>query len=486
MSFQQIICIFSRFLYNFSMDKKEIENLRESSTVELKKCADKLPASIWETYSAFANSEGGDIYLGVEERKRAKNFISGISNPQSVLQAFTATVNNSLKVSRNVLNSQDIELAEIDDKTIMHIHVRGANLREKPVYLNNNPFLSYKRLGDSDCLMSLDEVLSLMNDSMPFSRDQEANRVGVVFADLSKITLKKYREDFAGQNPNDPLINADDETFFTRVGALIKTEHGTIPTNAGVLCFGKLEDILKIYPRYSLDFQVRDFGAVKWNSRIVTDDGSFAGNIFDFFNLVIAQLRALLPSPFYVENNADMGKTKVFLTVREAFINALFNADYSLPDAVRIIFDYRRIVIYNSGSMRIDLPLALAGGHSNPRNTLISSLFRRLRLGDKAGSGIPTMFANMKDLNMMTPSYTDDRSKLSTTVRINFLKAVDQPTQEIYDFLCLHDHGLSTKDLSDELGFTRYRISESLSKLQQTELVVDNGKVTKGKLFSAR
>ena len=452
----------------------------------MKRCGDKLPSSIWETYSAFANSDGGDIYLGVEERKRSKNFISGISNPQSVLQAFTATVNNSLKVSRNVLNAKDIELVEIDDKAIMHIRVRGANLREKPVYLNNNPFLSYKRLGDSDCLMSQDEVLSLMNDSLPFSRDQEANRVGITFDDLSKPTLTKYREDFAAQNQNDPLNNVDNESFFTTIGVLMRTDHGLIPTNAGVLCFGKLEDILKIYPRYTLDFQVRDFGAVKWNSRIVTDDGSFSGNIFDFFNLVIPQLRALLPSPFYVENNADMGKTKVFLTVREAFINAIFNADYCLPDALRTIFDYRRIVIYNSGNMRIDLPLALAGGHSNPRNTLICSLFRRLKLGDKAGSGIPTMFANMKDLGMMTPSYTDDHSLLSTTVRINFHKSLDSKTQEIYDFLCERGRGVSTKDVSDQLGFSRYQINESLSKLQRLELVLDNGKKTKGKLFYPR
>ena len=50
----------------------------ESIEVECKKASNSLPKSVWETYSSFANTNGGTIYLGVEEQKDKNNIWNSI------------------------------------------------------------------------------------------------------------------------------------------------------------------------------------------------------------------------------------------------------------------------------------------------------------------------------------------------------------------------------------------------------------------------
>ena len=72
---------------------KELLNHGERITLECKAAEKGLPKSLWETYSAFANTYGGTILLGVEEHKeeidpQKRYTVTNISNPQKLITDF--------------------------------------------------------------------------------------------------------------------------------------------------------------------------------------------------------------------------------------------------------------------------------------------------------------------------------------------------------------------------------------------------------------
>lgn len=60
-----------------SLSESDVRLLREANCIEAKKAKDKLPDSLWDTYSAFANSDGGLILLGVSENSRRELNVTG-------------------------------------------------------------------------------------------------------------------------------------------------------------------------------------------------------------------------------------------------------------------------------------------------------------------------------------------------------------------------------------------------------------------------
>ena len=62
-------------------DLKKFDRYKEDNSREVKKAEGGLPITLWETYSAFANSNGGVIILGVGERQDEDSAVFSIMNP---------------------------------------------------------------------------------------------------------------------------------------------------------------------------------------------------------------------------------------------------------------------------------------------------------------------------------------------------------------------------------------------------------------------
>jgi len=134
----------------------DIELLRESVDLECKLAAGRdgqgaLPEDFWPTYSAFANTQGGVVLLGVREKKLQFS-VEGIANVTKVRKDLFDALNNRNKVSANVLNDASVREIVLEGRTILVIDIPRATRKQRPVYLTTNPFAghTYRRLNDGD------------------------------------------------------------------------------------------------------------------------------------------------------------------------------------------------------------------------------------------------------------------------------------------------------------------------------------------------
>ena len=133
------------------IDFSQLEMYRENNRIEAKRALGGLPRSIWETYSAFANTLGGVILLGVGERPDKALEIAGLPDPEKLIRDFWNGVNDPSKVSVNLLSDRDVFVQEVDNLPIVVIRVPRADRTYRPVYIDGNPVTgTYRRNGEGD------------------------------------------------------------------------------------------------------------------------------------------------------------------------------------------------------------------------------------------------------------------------------------------------------------------------------------------------
>ncbi len=141
----------------------KFDEYREDNRREVKSAKGGLPASLWDTYSAFTNSQGGVIILGVRENEDKSWQTTGLQNPAKIYKEFWDMIHNPVKVSLNLLTDDDVELYDVGGDTIMMIHVPMARREEKPIYLNDNIFkYTYRRNGEGDYRCTKSQVLAML------------------------------------------------------------------------------------------------------------------------------------------------------------------------------------------------------------------------------------------------------------------------------------------------------------------------------------
>ena len=220
-------------------------------------------------------------------------------------------------------------------------------------------------------------------------------------------------------NPDHVWHKLDDNAYLERIGAAsISDVDGKLhPTVAGLLMFGEEYKIRYEFPDYFLDYRETLDPLIRWTDRLESSSGEWSGNLLDFFFQMERKLLKDLKRPFRMEGITRVDETPVHKAIREALANCIANADFNFPRGIVIIKNPETIIIENPGSIITGKAQMLKGGVSEPRNKTIMKMFNLIRIGERAGSGVPDIFSVWDEEGWIPPTveefYKPDRTILS-------------------------------------------------------------------------
>ncbi|MBB5355523.1 hypothetical protein HNR43_001495 [Anoxybacillus mongoliensis] len=197
--------------------------------------------------------------------------------------------------------------------------------------------------------------------------------------ELHLESVRHYREQFAKVKPNHPWNGLETKDFLYKIGAWGKIRNTSKEglTLAGLLMFSEERMITEVLPQYFLEYREYDDNHMHWTSRFTSQDGTWSGNIYDFYFKVMNEFKDV--STFEKE------------AVHEALINAIVHADYNGDGGIIVERQQSYIQFSNPGLFGIPLEQAFSGGVSHLRNPNVFKMFIYIHFCKRAGVGLKTI-----------------------------------------------------------------------------------------------
>ena len=393
---------------------------KETLTIEFKSDKRKYPDSeIFDAVVAFANTEGGDLYLGIEDSGEVTGVHPMHENPIT-LSAYIA--NNTIppvsiraEIIYDKLPVLKISVPKSLNGIVSTINAKVSHRRIKadgtPENIPMYPYEFATRMSD---LRMLDY------SAMPIQQSS--------INDFDPIEIERLKSIIFNYNGDKSLLELQDEDIFKALGLVREQDNKLIPTVTGLLLIGKVSAIKQHIPTHSTSFQVLVGTDVKVNKDIsspLLSTISEISNYLDAWNpereLELGLFRVPIP---------DFDKR----AIREAIVNAFSHRDYSKMGRVRIAITDEGITIANPGGFIEGVSIKnLLTAEPHGRNPQLADALKRIGLAERTGRGIDRIYEGSLIYGNTLPDY-----KNSTSVTVSLFIPKSRPDIQLTKLILMN------------------------------------------------
>ncbi len=452
----------------------------ETLTVEFKSDLKRLPDDeLAAALVCLANSEGGELWLGVEDDGTPTGLHAAHRNLAGLPGLVAARTSPSLNVTVEALELAGLRVARIAvGRSVSDVATTtGKYLRRR-----------LKPDGTPECVALLPHERSSRASHFGLVDASAQAVAGATLADLDPLERERLRQTVQQYGGDRVLLELDDEALDGALGFTTRNEAGLrVPTLTGLLVIGREAALREKVPTHEFAFQVLAREAVAFNE-------------FRRFPLLKA-LDWLETNfrPYNPEKEIQVGLFRVPVpkvdmgAFREALANALVHRDYHRLSAVHVRLDDDGLTISNPGGLVEGVTLGnLLTTEPRPRNRALADAMKRIGIVERSGRGVDKIYRGMLRFGRPEPDYsrTDGNSvilRLATVAADEvFLQLVVEhegrqsgdplPIDSLIALAVLREHKrLNAEELAQHIQRDTTRARRTLEQLLEAGLVEAHG-----------
>lgn len=368
--------------------------MKETLTVEFKSDLKKYgDTDLFEDVVAFANTEGGDLFLGVED----DGIITGVhkehSNPVT-LSAYIA--NNTVPPisTRCEIVDEELPVLKISvPKSYGGIAAtRSGKILRRRMKIDNTP---------ENVPMYPTEIATRLSDLRLLDYSAMIVLEGS-FSDIDPLEVERLRRIILAYDGDKALLELGEEEMLKALGFTREQNGSVYPTVAGILMVGKVPSIKKFVPTAKSSFQVLEGTNVRVNE-------DYTLPVLASIEKIIAHTEVWNP-----QQELEIGLFRMPApefdkrALREAIVNAFCHRDYSVMGRVRIAIEDEGLTIANPGGFIEGVTIQnLLTAEPHGRNQLLADALKRVGLAEKTGRGIDRIFEGSLIYGRLLPDYSN-------------------------------------------------------------------------------
>ncbi|AHF90880.1 putative transcriptional regulator with HTH domain [Opitutaceae bacterium TAV1] len=442
------------------MDIAALLRQPEGKTLEFKRDLSS-PDNVLKTIVAFANTAGGIMLVGVDDKTRKTG---GLADPLKEEERLASLIAD--RISPRLVPTLEI------------LSWRGAQLMRIEVYPGNSSPCFLKNLGpENGVFVRLGSTnrkadIALIREMQRLSASETFDEIPLPEFGRADLDLEAAAALFS------PRIKLTSATLQT-LRILVRHARREVPSTGGFLLFGR--DHTRRFPdawiqcgRFSGTDKTRLADTLESTKLLPQALEEAYGFIRRHSNRPV-RIDGLRNTP---------GESIPLRAARELLVNAIVHADYSQAGApVRVSLFDDRLEIENPGILLAGLTIEdITQGVSRLRNRVIGRVFKELGYIEQWGSGIQRAVAACADAGLPPPRFEElpfrFRAILPLVPVAMTAPALDPAGEQIRQLLISHEaaDGLAPKEIATALGVTTRTIRTRMARLERLGLVIPVGK----------
>lgn len=458
---------------------------QESLTVEFKSDRNCLSENdMIDAVVAFANTDGGELYIGVEDDGE----ITGLHEKhQNTIQLAALIANKTvppISVRVELLEfDKDIVKISVPKKTSIVASSLGKIQRRRikaDGTPENIPMYPYEISSRLSSLSLLDFSAQPVPDSS--------------YSDLDPVERARLRNIISTYRGEQSLLELEDEEL-DKALQLVTTNNGElVPTFCGLLMIGKKEALKQHMPTAEASIQVLSGTDIKINESFISPILSAFERINDYF------------SAWNGSEEMEFGMFRMTIpdydirAFREALVNAFCHRDYSMLGRVLVQINDFGMTISNPGSFIEGINADnLLDAEPHGRNPVLADALKRIGLAERTGRGIDRIYEGSLLYGRLLPDYSQSNERKvhlfipkgpTDKVFVQMISAEQQKSGKalpVYSLLVMNllknANRLTLQELSDELKITDSRMRTTVEQLV-TAGIVDAFGVGRGRYYT--